>query len=258
MNCEKFDKISNMEENTTHFGYKTVLTKEKTSLVSHVFNSVANHYDLMNDLMSFGLHRLWKRFALARMALLPHHQVLDLASGTGDLCLLAAKEVSLGRLVVCDINAHMLQHAKDRLIDRGILHNVEYIQANAEQLPFKEDHFDCISISFGLRNITLKETALKEMYRILKPSGRLVILEFSHPIHKPLSQLYDFYSFNIIPALGKWIAKDEDSYRYLAESIRMHPNQETLKTMLCDMGFNQVDYQNLNGGIVAIHAGFKT
>lgn len=247
-----------MPSQTTHFGYETIPTQEKTQRIHEVFQSVADRYDLMNDLMSFGLHRLWKRMAVARCNIAPHHQVLDLAGGTGDLTALFAKRLNNeGRVFLSDINAAMLDIGKKRLADKGIVKPVEFVLANAESLPFLNESFDVVAIAFGLRNVTHKEIALHEIFRVLKPNGRLVILEFSHPTSKPLNTVYDAYSFSVLPCLGKLLCNDSESYRYLAESIRVHPNQETLKTMMETAGLSQVSYQNMNGGIVALHLGFK-
>lgn len=247
-----------MSEEKTHFGYQQVPVGEKAKRVAQVFHSVANNYDIMNDVMSFGVHRIWKRFTLSQTGLKPGHKVLDLAGGTGDLALkMSAMVGPAGQVVLSDINGSMLRCGRERLIDKGIAGNVEYIQANAESLPFPDDTFDCITIAFGLRNVTDKDKALKSMYRVLKPGGRLLVLEFSKPVAPGLAPIYDKYSFKLLPLMGKYIAKDEESYQYLAESIRMHPDQQTLKAMLEDAGYNKVKYHNLSGGIVALHKGFK-
>lgn len=247
-----------MNHDKTHFGYREVPIQEKESLVSEVFRSVAPKYDLMNDLMSLGLHRLWKRFTIDRAALRPGHMVLDVASGTGDLAKAMARIVGLsGKIIMSDINEAMLAVGRDKLIDAGIVGNVECLIADAQALPLPDNEVDRITIAFGLRNVTDKEKALRSMYRVLKPGGKLLILEFSHPQTPVLDKLYDFYSFNIIPKLGELITNDRDSYQYLVESIRMHPNQETLKNMLENAGFSDVKYFNLNGGIVALHEGYK-
>ena len=246
-----------MKEKQTHFGYKQIPTEEKVAAVGRVFSSVARKYDLMNDLMSLGVHRLWKRFAIDLSGVRAGQAVLDLAGGTGDLAAKFAKIVGPnGKVVLADINPDMLEVGRDRLIDQNIL-TVECVQANAECLPFSDACFDCVTIAFGLRNVTDKEAALREMFRVLKPGGRALVLEFSKPTTEMLKKAYDFYSFKILPKMGKYIAKDEDSYQYLAESIRMHPDQETLKKMLIDTGFADVDYHNMTGGIVALHRGFK-
>ncbi len=243
---------------TTDFGFKKVAWAEKASKVAGVFHSVAKKYDVMNDVMSLGIHRLWKQFTLDKSGVRKGHTVLDLAGGTGDLTKAFAKMVgSSGKVILSDINLSMLEVGRDRLIDNGIFENVEIVQANAEYLPFADDRFDCITIAFGLRNVTDKAAALAEMYRVTKPGGRCLVLEFSKPTSTILSELYDLYSFKILPKMGKLVANDEESYRYLAESIRMHPDQETLKTMLQTAGFFEVEYINLTGGIVALHIGYK-
>lgn len=242
----------------TYFGYTKVKADEKTSLVAKVFQSVAPKYDLMNDLMSIGLHRLWKRIAITLAAPRPGQRILDAAAGTGDMTKLFASKVGKsGYVIASDINDAMLTQGRDNLTDAGLIGNVAYVQADAERLPFIDDYFDCVTIAFGLRNVTHKERALLDFYRVLKPGGRLIILEFSHPQGKILPKLYDFYSFNVIPKIGAFVAKDKDSYTYLVESIRMHPDQATLKALMTDSGFEDVDYRNLNGGIVAIHRGYK-
>jgi len=246
-----------MPDKTTHFGFQDVPVTEKARHVREVFDSVADDYDLMNDLMSFGIHRLWKRYAISMAGLRPGQQVLDLASGTGDLARLMAPEVGdSGHVVLSDINAAMLANGRSQLIDRGVTGNVSFALANAEQLPFPDNHFDLVSIAFGLRNVTDKQRALDSMFRTLRPGGRLLVLEFSKPA-SALKPAYDFYSFKVLPQLGRLIAKDENSYRYLAESIRMHPDQDTLQDMMEQAGFEDCDYHNLSGGIVAIHRGYK-
>ena len=246
------------DKKTTHFGYTEVPTHEKSRRVADVFHSVAPKYDLMNDLMSGGLHRLWKRFTIDAANLRPGQTVLDVASGTGDLAKALAKKVGTkGKVVMTDINPAMLQIGRDRLTDAGLVGNIECIEADAEKLPFASNDFDCVTIAFGLRNVTDKLAALKSMYRVLKPGGKLLILEFSHPPGTLLNKLYDFYSFNVIPRLGQLISRDRESYQYLVESIRMHPNQETLKSMMVEAGFEDVTYVNLTGGIVALHTGYK-
>ncbi len=246
------------EPSSTDFGYERVPVGEKARRVRGVFDSVAPNYDLMNDLMSGGVHRLWKRFALGVANLRPGQQVLDVAGGTGDLAVGLARQVGkTGRVILTDINAAMLAEGRDRMLDRGLLGNIDYVQANAECLPFAEGRFDCITIGFGLRNVTDKPAALTSMRRVLKPGGQLVVLEFSHPVVPLLKPLYDIYSFQVLPLIGKVVARDEASYRYLAESIRMHPDQETLLSMMRTAGLEDCRYHNLSGGIVAVHRGYK-
>lgn len=242
---------------TTPFGYQQIPVEQKVERVREVFDSVATSYDLMNDLMSFGLHRIWKRFAAGLCGIRSGEQVLDLAAGTGDLTRLLARRVGpTGQVVMSDINRSMLEQGRDRLLDQGITAGIELLQANAEQLPLADNHFDCVIIGFGLRNVTDKQAALAEMHRVLKPGGRALILEFSKPL-AALQKPYDTYSFKILPALGKLIARDGDSYRYLAESIRMHPDQQTLRRMMEEAGFSRCHYYNLAAGIVAVHRGYK-
>ncbi len=246
------------DEKTTDFGYQDVPVGEKAGRVRQVFDSVANKYDLMNDLMSFGIHRLWKRHAIELSGVRRGQRVLDLAAGTGDLSARFSALVGKdGEVVFSDINAAMLAQGRDRMIDEGRLANLRYVQADAQQLPFPDDYFDCVSIGFGLRNVTDKQLALNAIFRVLKPGGRLLVLEFSKPLHEPLRKVYDLYSFTLLPKIGKLVTQDEESYRYLAESIRMHPDQETLKGMLEHAGFERCDYFNLTGGVVAIHRGYK-
>lgn len=246
------------ERETTHFGYQEVPVEEKAGRVRAVFDSVASRYDLMNDLMSLGIHRIWKRQTVALAGVRRGQRVLDLASGTGDLAERFAGIVGdEGRVVMSDINAAMLTQGRDRLVDRGRVGNLDYVLANAERLPFAAETFDCLTIGFGLRNVTRKESALEEMFRVLRAGGRALILEFSHPTSRSLGWVYDLYSFSVLPGLGRLIAKDAESYRYLAESIRMHPDQETLKSMMEVAGFERCSYFNLSGGIVAIHRGYK-
>ncbi|MDG9729961.1 bifunctional demethylmenaquinone methyltransferase/2-methoxy-6-polyprenyl-1,4-benzoquinol methylase UbiE [Ignatzschineria sp. RMDPL8A] len=246
-----------MSEEKTHFGYETIDKDQKEERVAEVFHSVASKYNVMNDVMSFGIHRLWKNTTMQLAAAKRGDQVLDLAGGTGDLTILLSRRVGpKGRVVLSDINSSMLEEGRKRLINKGIVENVEFKQINAEHIPFEDNTFDIVTIGFGLRNVTDKLAALKEMKRVLKPGGRAVILEFSKPTVPGLGSLYDFYSFNIIPKMGKLIADDEASYRYLTESIRMHPGQEELKAMMLEAGFDEVDYKNLTGGIVAVHRGF--
>jgi demethylmenaquinone methyltransferase/2-methoxy-6-polyprenyl-1,4-benzoquinol methylase len=242
----------------THFGYKTVNKAEKQARVADVFTSVAKKYDIMNDLMSFGIHRLWKRYAISLSGVRAGQHVLDIAGGTGDLAKVFSREVGRnGHVVLSDINAAMLEVGRERLINAGC-NNVDFVLANAETLaPFDDNSFDLVTISFGLRNVTDKDAALKAMYRVLKPGGRLLILEFSKPVFEPLSKAYDLYSFTALPVMGKLIANDSESYQYLAESIRMHPDQQTLKQMMQQAGFENCDYHNLTAGIVAVHRGFK-
>ena len=246
------------EKKTTHFGYQEVPIEEKARKVAGVFHSVADKYDVMNDLMSMGIHRLWKRFTIEQAAVKKGQRVLDLAGGTGDLALRFSRLVGPdGQVVLSDINASMLARGRERLTDEGIAGNIEYVQANAEALPFPDNHFDLITIAFGLRNVTDKDAALRSMYRVLKPGGRLLVLEFSKPVAPGLSPVYDLYSFRLLPFMGKLVANDAESYRYLAESIRMHPDQETLKAMMQEAGFERCEYFNLTGGIVALHSGYR-
>jgi demethylmenaquinone methyltransferase/2-methoxy-6-polyprenyl-1,4-benzoquinol methylase len=242
----------------THFGYRTVDSDQKANLVRGVFDSVASRYDLMNDLMSFGVHRLWKRLAIELAGVRPGQRVLDLASGTGDLADRFADLVGPeGFVLMSDINAAMLGVGRDRMVDKGHARNIGYAQINAESLPVADDTFDLVTIAFGLRNVTDKQKALEAMYRALKPGGRALVLEFSKPTSQPLQRLYDMYSFHVLPRMGDLVTNDAESYRYLAESIRMHPDQETLKGMMEQAGFERCDVRNLTGGIVAIHRGFK-
>lgn len=245
-------------EQKTHFGYEQVPVQTKQKRVDEVFHSVAGKYDLMNDLMSFGIHRLWKKIAVHVSHCRPGHRVLDLASGTGDLAYQFSKIVkNQGQVVLADINASMLKIGRDRLTDRGAIHNTNYVQANGEALPFPDNDFNLVIIGFGLRNITDKKQALSEMYRVLKPGGKVLVLEFSKPRSAALKKCYDAYSFSILPKLGEKFANDSTSYQYLAESIRMHPDQETLLDYMQQVGFERCDYHNLSGGIVAIHQGYK-
>lgn len=245
-------------ENTTHFGFKQVRKEDKVQLVRGVFDSVAGKYDIMNDLMSFGIHRIWKRVAVQLSNVRSGESVLDLAGGTGDLTILFEKRVGKkGQVVLADINSEMLRNGRDRLIDQGLIGNTRFAQVNAECLPFADNSFDCVCIGFGLRNVTDKDAALRSMYRVLKPGGRVIVLEFSHPTDKLTEKVYDFYSFNLMPKIGKLVAKDEDSYRYLAESIRMHPKQDELKKMMKNAGLERCEYFNLSQGIVAVHRGYK-
>ncbi len=247
------------DNSTTHFGFSQVKTEEKQAKVAEVFHSVANKYDLMNDVMSMGIHHLWKKFTIEMCGLREGHIVLDLAGGTGDLAIKQAKRVGdSGHVVLADINASMLQEGRDRVINKGLVNRISTSQCNAEILPFDDNSFDCITIAFGLRNVTDKIKALQSMRRVLKPGGRLCVLEFSRPLYQPLEKIYDFYSFNILPRMGELIANDRESYQYLAESIRMHPDQETLKNMMLeDAGFDEAEVFNMTGGIVALHRAFK-
>jgi demethylmenaquinone methyltransferase/2-methoxy-6-polyprenyl-1,4-benzoquinol methylase len=242
----------------TDFGYQRVPWNEKQRRVRGVFDSVARNYDLMNDLMSGGAHRLWKEFTLSLTHLRPGQRALDVAGGTGDLTTGLARQVGkTGLVILSDINAAMLGEGRDRLIDDGIVGNVSCVLANAEKLPFADSSFDCVTIGFGLRNVTDKAAALAEMRRVLRPGGQLLVLEFSHPVVPLLKPLYDLYSFRVLPLLGKIVAKDEDSYRYLAESIRMFPDQESLVGLMSQAGLEDCRYHNLSGGIVAVHRGYR-
>lgn len=250
--------MKDSDQDTIDFGYKQVAKTDKQNLVANVFNSVAQKYDVMNDLMSFGIHRLWKRYTIDCSGVRSGMKVLDIAGGTGDLTAQFSRRVGpTGEVVLADINDAMLEVGRDKLRNRGIVGNVRYVQANAEELPFADDSFDIITIAFGLRNVTDKQKALESMFRVLKPGGRLLVLEFSKPIQPMLNQAYDFYSFNILPKMGQMVAGDAESYQYLAESIRMHPDQATLKGMMEQAGYDQVTFDNLTGGIVALHRGFK-
>ncbi len=247
------------DQSTTHFGFTQVNTEEKAGKVAEVFDSVASKYDIMNDVMSFGVHHLWKKFTLELCGLREGHKVLDLAGGTGDLALKQAKMVGeSGHVVLADINGPMLREGRDRVLNKGLVNRISTSQCNAEILPFEDNSFDCITIAFGLRNVTDKAKALRSMRRVLKPGGRLCVLEFSKPLYEPLEKIYDFYSFKILPKMGEIIAKDRDSYQYLAESIRMHPDQQALKNMMTEeAGFDEVEIFNMTGGIVALHRAFK-
>jgi demethylmenaquinone methyltransferase/2-methoxy-6-polyprenyl-1,4-benzoquinol methylase len=255
---DKARQASRRDRKTADFGYKDVPAAEKASHVRAVFDSVAGKYDLMNDLMSAGVHRLWKRFALGQTGLRPGQSALDVAGGTGDLAAGMAEQVgSRGLVVLSDINAAMLEVGRDRLLDRGLLRNVRFALANAECLPFADESFDCVTIGFGLRNVTDKPAALASMRRVLRPGGRLLVLEFSKPVLPGLKPVYDVYSFSVLPWLGRRVAGDSDSYRYLAESIRRFPDQETLSGMMREAGLEDCRHHNLSGGIVALHKGFR-
>jgi len=250
--------MQGVSENKTHFGYQNVDASAKAGMVGQVFDSVAAKYDVMNDLMSFGVHRLWKRFTIDQSGVRAGHSILDIAGGTGDLAAQFSRRVGKeGRVVLADINASMLRTGRDKLVDSGLIGNIVYTQANAEELPFEDESFDCITIAFGLRNVTDKDKALASMNRVLKPGGRLLILEFSKPVLPLLSKAYDAYSFSALPLMGKLVANDAESYRYLAESIRMHPDQATLEDMMGTAGFAKTSYHNLTGGVVALHKGFR-
>jgi len=246
------------DKDRTHFGFKEVETDAKTNIVADVFHSVAARYDLMNDLMSAGIHRVWKRFTIELSGVRTGHSVLDIAGGTGDLAARFADIVGpAGRVVLADINDSMLKVGRDKLLDHGRIDNLEFVQADAQCLPFPDASFDCVTIAFGLRNVTDKDAALRSMLRVLKPGGRLLVLEFSKPANPLLSRAYDAYSFRVLPLMGRLVANDADSYQYLAESIRMHPDQETLKDMMEDAGFTRCEYHNMTGGVVALHKGVK-
>lgn len=246
-----------MNKQTTHFGYESVPVHEKAERVKDVFDAVASRYDIMNDLMSGGLHRLWKRFTIEQAALHRGQRVLDLAGGTGDLARVFTEKVGQsGHVVLADINASMLQEGRRRLIDAGASGNLSIAQVNAEALPFESDSFDCVSIAFGLRNVTDKDAALRSIFRVLKPGAKLLILEFSKPA-QAIRPIYDIYSFKVLPRIGELVANDSQSYQYLAESIRMHPDQETLLAMMQDAGFERCRFHNLAMGIVALHVGYK-
>jgi demethylmenaquinone methyltransferase/2-methoxy-6-polyprenyl-1,4-benzoquinol methylase len=245
-------------EQITHFGFQNVRAEEKAGKVADVFHSVASKYDIMNDLMSMGVHRIWKRLTIESSGVRPGYKVLDIAGGTGDLTMQFSKRVGeQGQVILADINSSMLNVGRDRLMDQGYGGNIEFVQANAEALPFPDNYFNCVSIAFGLRNVTDKDKAIRSMLRVLKPGGRLLILEFSKPSNELLSKVYDKYSFTALPLMGKLITNDSESYKYLAESIRMHPDQETLKGMMESAGFANCRFQNMTGGIVALHTGIK-
>ncbi len=251
--------MTSTDENSdkTHFGYKTVTADDKADMVRGVFDSVASRYDVMNDLMSAGMHRLWKRYTIDQAAVRSGQTVLDLAGGTGDLARAFSRKVGRdGHVILADINAAMLKQGRSRLVDAGISGNVTITQVDAQNLPFEDSTFDCIAMAFGLRNVTDKDAALASMYRVLKPGGKAMILEFSEP-NKAIKPAYDIYSFKVLPTLGKLVADDPESYQYLAESIRMHPNQETLKSMMETVGFERCRYHNMAAGIVALHIGYR-
>ena len=261
MTSESSTKTTQATQETdtvTHFGFQDVKAQDKANKVADVFHSVASKYDVMNDLMSLGIHRIWKRLTIESSGVRPGYKVLDIAGGTGDLTMQFSKRVGeQGQVVLADINSSMLNVGRDRLLDRGYGSNIEFVQANAEALPFPDNHFNCVSIAFGLRNVTDKDKALASMARVLKPGGRLLVLEFSKPANPMLSTIYDKYSFTALPFMGKLITNDSSSYQYLAESIRMHPDQETLKGMMENAGFVNCRYHNMSGGIVALHTGIK-
>lgn len=247
-----------MTEKYTHFGYQDVPVGEKAGRVAQVFTSVAERYDIMNDLMSMGIHRVWKHYAIEAAGLRTGEQVLDVAGGTGDLSArIAAKVGTSGHVTLTDINAAMIGVGRDRLLDRGLVQNISYVQSNAEMLPFADNSFDCITIAFGLRNVTDKQAALNSMTRCLRPGGRLLVLEFSRVQYPAFEKIYDTYSFKLLPWIGEKVANDRDSYQYLVESIRKHPDQETLKGMMETAGLEMVSYNNLSGGVVALHKGYK-
>ncbi|MDG2107139.1 MAG: bifunctional demethylmenaquinone methyltransferase/2-methoxy-6-polyprenyl-1,4-benzoquinol methylase UbiE [Woeseiaceae bacterium] len=249
--------MKSTEDNSTHFGYQTVDKDKKADMVRGVFDSVASRYDIMNDLMSAGLHRLWKRYTIDQAAIKPGQIVLDLAGGTGDLAKAFSKKVGKhGRVVLADINAAMLKQGRCRLVDSGAWDNVAIAQVDAQELPFNDATFDCITMAFGLRNVTDKDAALASMFRVLKPGGKAMVLEFSRP-NEAIKPAYDMYSFKVLPTLGKFVADDPDSYQYLAESIRMHPDQDTLKSMMETVGFERCRFHNMAAGIVALHIGFR-
>ena len=246
------------QPHTTHFGYETVDKSEKQGKVNDVFHSVAHRYDIMNDLMSGGVHRIWKNHTINKSGIRPGNKVLDLAGGTGDITQRLSKKVGpTGSVVLSDINPSMLQTGRDRLENKSNYHNINYALVNAEQIPFPKNTFHAVTMAFGLRNCTDKQQVLNEMFKVLKPAGRAIVLEFSHPVVPGLKTIYDAYSFTALPLMGKIICNDSQSYKYLAESIRKHPDQETLKSMFEKAGFSRVSYENLTGGVVALHIGYK-
>lgn len=250
--------VEQKDNKRSHFGFREVSELEKTELVKNVFSSVVDQYDFMNDLMSFGLHRMWKDIAIIHSGVKKGHKVLDVAAGSGDLTQRLIERVGKGgRVVSVDISQPMLAKGMRQMVDKGYIENVDYTLCNAETLPFRDQYFDCVSISFGLRNITRISSSLRSMFRVLRPGGRVLILEFSKPPSKMLKRIYDQYSFSIIPRLGRAVTGDEESYRYLVESIQRHPDQDELKNMMQDVGFEDVNYTNLTGGIVSIHFGFR-
>lgn len=252
------NKSQNTTNDTTHFGYEQVAVADKEKRVADVFHSVAAKYDLMNDLMSMGVHRLWKAIAIEYSGVRTGQRVLDIAGGTGDLTQRFSKLVGpTGQVVLADINDSMLKVGRDKLQDNGVSGNVRFVQANAEMLPFPDNHFDCITIAFGLRNVTDKQKALESMARVLKPGGRLLVLEFSKTENPLLTKIYDTYSFHLLPLIGKFVVNDSESYKYLAESIRMHPDQKTLQGMMEQAGLVRCKYHNMTGGVVALHKGIK-
>lgn len=253
---EAVKTVDNQEK--TSFGFQQVDTHQKQEMVATVFHDVAQKYDLMNDLMSMGLHRVWKWLTCYLADVKPNHYILDLAGGTGDLSKILAKKISNdGKIILSDINNSMLNYGRDKLINNNLLTNIEYVQANAEILPFADDSFDLVTMAFGLRNVTDKQKVLNEIYRVLKPNGQLFVLEFSKPQYSFLEKIYDLYSFNILPAIGELVTGKREHYQYLVESIRMHPDQETLKQMFQTAGFNKCQYNNFHGGVVALHRGYK-
>lgn len=249
---------NNQPESVTSFGYQQVKVEDKQGLVGEVFHDVAGKYDIMNDFMSFGLHRIWKWLTCYLTDVQPGHRILDLAGGTGDLTKILANKLGKdGKIILSDINGSMLAEGRNKLIDNNYITNIEYVQANAEALPFEDNSFDLVTMAFGLRNVTNKDKALESIYRVLKPGGKLFVLEFSKPQSKLIERAYDFYSFNIIPKIGQWVTNKSEHYQYLVESIRVHPDQEKLKQMFLDAGFDSCTYNNFHSGVVALHRGYK-